>query len=66
MELDTDVPGVLLVLEFHDLHTLAFVIASNEVEASGGETVDILRVNFVSVTMALEDFGGFAVELAEF
>ena len=51
MKLHTD--EIWVVFEFEDLHTLSAHIASDEVQASSLELIDIIRVDLVTMTMAL-------------
>jgi hypothetical protein len=54
-----------MVLELYDLHSLALVILADELETRVVETIDVVWVYFISVTMTLVDLLDFAVELAE-
>lgn len=65
MELDTDVVRVVLVRQLNDLHTLALVVLSNKVQSLLGQAVDVLRVNLITVTMALENLLLTTVKSAE-
>lgn len=63
MKLDTHIPRV--VLQLQDLHTNTLVILADEVKTSFSELLDVVGVDFISVTMTLLDLELLAVELAE-
>lgn len=51
VELNPDEPGV--VFEFNDFHPLALVVLANKVQSGSLETVDILGIDLVPVTVTL-------------
>lgn len=61
--LHTDEPWVVLQLD--DLHTLALIILSNKVQSTLGQTINVLWVNLVSVTVTLVDLLSLSVKRAE-
>lgn len=65
MELNTDIPRMLAVLQLDNLHTFTPVVLAHEVEATLGEALNVIRIDFITVTVALQDLASFTIHLAE-
>jgi hypothetical protein len=63
VELHADEVGVLF--ELHNLHALAEVVLADKVETRLGQSVDVLRVDLISVAVTLQDLASLTVKLAD-
>ena len=63
MELNTDIPRVILQLD--DLYTNTLIILADEVETCLGELVDVVGVDFISVAVTLVDLDFLAIQLTK-
>jgi hypothetical protein len=54
-----------MILQLHNPHPFSFIVLSNELQTRLMKPVDILRINFIAMSLSPVDYLDFAIKLTK-